>query len=51
MCTALLPPGVNSIAVSKYININIQGSHHLFLEKRNLREVHHEQKEINVRGS
>ena len=23
MCTVLLPPGVNSIAVHKYININI----------------------------
>jgi len=24
MCTVLLPPGVNPIAVNKYININIK---------------------------
>jgi len=24
MCTVLLPPGVNSTAVNKYININIK---------------------------
>ena len=34
MCTVLLPPGVNPIAVNKYINMGLNGNGLLMLKGR-----------------
>ena len=41
MCAVLLPPGVNPIAVNKYINISIKNSSNQATADSRLRSLYH----------